>query len=101
MAYIARTNAGLFDKIVEVLDTNPNIRKIAFAGKFETYGFNKILDIYRCKSGKDLHKINDKLVKKFLGDKSPFHKLLNYAENSYSGQLLGKIKVCNNCEALI
>ena len=45
MAYIAHTNAGFFDKIVEVLDTIPNIRKIAFAGKFKTYGFNRILDI--------------------------------------------------------
>ena len=45
MAYIARTNAGLFDKIVEVLDTIPNIRKIVFARKFKTYSFNRILDI--------------------------------------------------------
>ena len=45
MAYIACTNAGLFDKIVEVLDTIPNIRKFAFARKFKTYGFNRILDI--------------------------------------------------------
>lgn len=94
LAYVARTNAVLFDKVVEVITSQPEA-KIAFAGTMSTYGLDMILDIHRYMTETDLHLVTTPLVKRFLDNNSPFSRFKNHAEDQgYDDQLICKIKVC-------
>ncbi len=57
---IARTNASVFDKAVQL----SGVRKIGFVGGLQGYRLNKIRDVYFLFSG-NLERISDKYIKSF------------------------------------
>ena len=81
---IARTNAAIFDKAVQLCST----RKIGFVGGVQGYRLNIINDIYFLFSGK-----NDQIFDKHIGSFAQYRDLKMYAETVEDVELLSVCKV--------
>ena len=88
LAIIARTNAELFDRMVEVTRIYPNAR-LGFAGKIQSYGFNMLLDMNRLMTRKEMDRITHPFVRRFR----LFKHMETVAKQIEDASLLGKITV--------
>lgn len=83
--FLHRTNAGLFDRAVELLNAN---KAMHFVGGVKNYNFETILDVWRLMD-EDHKSIRDPFVKSF----NAFDDLVDYAETVEDMEIKARIKV--------
>ncbi|KAM9824566.1 F-box DNA helicase 1 [Neosynchiropus ocellatus] len=93
-AILSRCNLSVFNRAVQLIDTNPLCR-LHFIGGLGSVGLNKILEIWRLFKGNE-YKPNDfkePLIRHFAKAHHPYQALKNYATNSEDVNLEGKLKI--------
>jgi len=112
-AIIARTNMGLLNAGISLIDENhPHMNSIFFEGNFDSYAFNEngdsISDVYNCFLNKR-HEIKSNMIKNMRS----FNELKEYSEmtndnslqvqidlvEKYKGKLLGLLKTLSKRNA--
>ena len=100
VAFIARTNAIVFETAIEIFRSQPN-RSLAFTSDAKTCKkeLNTIMDVYRLFKNEETNKIKSKLIQKMLRDvanANPFEKLKDFARDHNDVLFKRKIKVRKN-----
>lgn len=85
-AYLCRTNAGLFDQAVELLDQG--YERLCWLGGIESYGMETLMDVYRLSVGQH-SEIKDRLIRSFRG----LEELKTYADEAEDIEISVRVKV--------
>lgn len=87
--YLARTNAGLFSKAVQLLDEGHEV--MHWLGGIESYGMETLLDLYRISIGRR-GEVRDRFLKMW----SSLDALRQYAEEVDDKELKARLTVVDN-----
>ena len=86
LAFIGRTNIGLFEKLNKLIFSERCSKRIGLVGGVESYSFEDYLDIYHLMVGKN------NLMKKYKNWKS-YAQFKAFAKNVADVELMSKIKI--------
>ncbi|WP_018871458.1 UvrD-helicase domain-containing protein [Thioalkalivibrio sp. ALgr3] len=85
-AYLCRTNAGLFDQAVELLDQG--YERLCWLGGIESYGMETLMDVHRLSVGQH-SEIKDRLIRSFRD----LEELKSYADEAEDIEISVRVKV--------
>lgn len=78
LVFLSRTNAGLFAKVIEVIDGHPE-RRIGFVGGIQGYKFDTVEDLWNLKCGNS-YQIKDQYIRNQFKTFADLEKYLEQAQ---------------------
>lgn len=78
LVFLSRTNAGLFAKVIEVIDGHPE-RRIGFVGGIQGYKFDTVEDLWNLKCG-NVYQIRDQYIRNQFKTFADLEKYLEQAQ---------------------